>query len=148
MFGRKRGQFESELVEFAGLVLNLPRFGLVRCDENGLTNVAEEKRDLLIERRHAGSGIYDPNDRLCTIDRERRLLEDIGRNDRLVIRHYPARVNQLESLRFPLHIAVDAVTRDPRLIADNRLPTAGKPVKKGRLAHVRAADDCYERFLH
>ena len=97
---------------------------------------------LLIERRDAGPGVNDPDDRLGFIDGESGLLEDVGRDDRLIVRDDPTRVDQLEGLGFPLDLAVDAVAGDAGLVADDRLSRTGEAIKERRLADVRTAYDC------
>ncbi len=45
----------------------------------------------------------------------------------------------------PLHLAIDAVARNPRLIADNRSPRPRNPIEQRRLAHIRSPADRHQR---
>ena len=51
-------------------------------------------------------------------------------------------------LAFHSTLAKHPVTRDARLVADDRLSTAREAVKERRFADVRPADDCDERLFH
>jgi hypothetical protein len=46
-------------------------------------------------------------------------------------------------------IAIDAITGDARLVTDNGPSRSHETIKERGLAHIRAADDCYEGdWLH
>jgi hypothetical protein len=143
MFGRKGRELESELVKLSGFFLNLPRFRFIRSYKNRFSDISQKNRYFFVERRYAGTRINHPYNRLCLFDSKSGLFEDVCGYDRLIIRNYPASIYELESFGSPFDIPVNSVTRNPRLVADDRFTRSGKSVEQGRFTDVRPANYSY-----
>src|SRR4030095_1065204 len=121
VLGRQHRQLEAELVELPSFLLDLSRLSLVGRDEHRLTDVPQVDRDLFIERRYPCAGVNYPDDRLSLVYRKARLLEDIRGDDRIVVGHDAAGIDEIESFRLPFDLSVDTVARNARLVTDDRL---------------------------
>src|SRR5437764_1190932 len=98
VLGRYRRHFIAELVKLARLVLDRFRLDLVGGNYDRLACVAQQNAELLVERCHARTRIEHPNYRLRFVDGVRRLLKDIRRNYRLVVRNDAAGVDETKRL--------------------------------------------------
>ncbi len=65
-----------------------------------------------------------------------------------ILGHNPARIHEAKGVRQPLGVPVVAVSRDPGCLVDNRFLPLDQPIKQGRLAHVRAPDNCNRWLCH
>ena len=77
-------------------------------------------RQLFIERCHTLSRINHPDQCLRIINREACLLENICRNDCIVVGHDAASIDNRKALARPFDFAVDPIAGNSRLVADNR----------------------------
>jgi hypothetical protein len=136
-----RSIFEPEPVELGRVIGDPRRVGLVRHNEDGFIERPQNPRQLFIERRDSIPHIDDKQEQAGLIDRRAGLLEDVHGDNRLVIGHDTARVDQPESAPLPFGLTVDAVARDPGQVADDRAPRPDHPVKDGRFPDIRAAND-------
>ncbi len=136
---------EAEAMELARECFELGGVHLVGDDEHRLPRRAQQTRQLFIERRRARARIHDPEEHDRLVDGELGLPENVRRDEFLVVGHDTARVHEREAPPRPLRLAVDAVARDPRLVADDGTPLADQPVEERGLPHVRPPDNRHQR---
>src|SRR5437588_13406 len=68
-----------------------------------------------------------------------RVPQDLRRDKRFIIRDDPSGVDNFEVSFAPCSFAVNAITSDTRLIADDRSTLPGNRIEEGRFPDVRAA---------
>ncbi len=114
---------------------------LVDREKDGLPQPPQQLRQVHVGRGEFGPPVDHHDDRRGLVECKPCLRKDLCRNQRVVVGHNAAGVDDARDLPLPLDLAVDAVAGDAGLIADDRAPRAGKPVEQGRLAHIRPPAD-------
>src|SRR6266481_5690240 len=74
-----------------------------------------------------------------------RLPQNLLRNERLVVRNDAASVDNLKGVAAPLRLAIDAISRDARLVGHDGAARAGQAIEKRGLADIGAAHN-YQRW--
>src|SRR5207249_6087545 len=94
------------------------RYGVhfIYGDEKRLPGGAQEPRQLFVERGQTGLAVHNQNEQRGFLDGYVRLAQDFLRNQRLIVRHEAARVDDFERAASPLRLAVSAVASDSRLV--------------------------------
>ena len=138
---------ETETMEFPGFAFQTRSIGFVRGDEHRLCSFSQPARQLFIQGGYSFARVNDPNQGTGFFDCHSRLFENIRRNGRIIVGDYSSGIHECESLSIPLGFAVDAITRYPWFVTDDRPPLADQAIKQRGLAHVGPADNCYQRQL-
>src|SRR5947199_6337669 len=114
------------------------RYGVhfIYCDEKRLPGGAQEPRQLFVKRGQTGLAVDNQNEQRGFLDGYVRLAQDFLGNQRLIVRHEAARVDDFERAASPLPLAVNAVASDSRLVGDDGAARAGQTVEERGLAYV------------
>ena len=106
---------------------------LFTARNTGLPAAQQQPRQLHIRRSQLRPPIHHHHNRVRLFQPNLRLPEDLRRNQRLIIRHHAARIDDPRLAPHPLNLAIDAVARNPRLIAHDRPPRSRQPVEQRAL---------------
>ena len=118
------------------------RVRLVERDQHAAARLAEQLRDVAVDRCEALANVEQEDDHVGLVDRDPGLGFD--RRTRRVLPSVQVearRVDDRELATPPLGNAVKAVSGEARLRVDDRLPPTDHAVEKRRFADVRSADD-------
>ena len=121
---------ETEAMKIDGFSFQAGRIGLVRGYKNRFAGRPQQTREFLVQRRDAFAGIDDPDKRLRFFDRHSGLLENVGRNRRVVVGNDASGIHNRKSMRAPISFAVDAIACDAGFVADDRAAPANQPIEK------------------
>src|SRR5690349_14233154 len=102
---------------------------LVDRKKHRLAAAKQQPRQLHIGRSQLRSSVNDHHDNVSLIERNLSLPEDLARYQRLIIRNHAAGIDKPNVASSPLDLAVDAVARNARFIADDRAPRTCKPIE-------------------
>ncbi len=148
MLGRYRHNIpKAQRAKVLRARFQLRRIHLVHGEKQRLASALQQSRQLHIRRRQFRPPIHHHDNRVSLFQRHARLPEDLRRNQRLVIRHHTARVDNPHHAPGPLRLTIDAVARNPRLIAHNRPPRPRNPVEQRRFPNIRPPADSDQRHL-
>ena len=140
---------EPEVVKLVKLRLRFPQpVALVDTQDDRLAALLEHRRDLLIGGCHTGLQVGDQHDHIRAVDRQLCLPAHLRKDHIVRIRLDPAGVHQHDLPAAPLARTIDPVAGDAGGILHNTDPRTGQFIKQGRLAHIRAADNCNQWFCH
>src|SRR5688572_24969294 len=143
LFGRDRKNVvEPEAVKLSALAFLFGGVSLVRGDQDWFSSRTQQRRELFVKLCNARTGIDDPNEQLRVVDRHSRLLQNVCRNHRVVVRHNAARIDQGKLFSRPLNFPVNAIARDARLVAHDGAPLADKTIEERGFAYVGTPNDC------
>ncbi len=146
MLGRDRHHLpEAQPTEVLRRRMHLRRIDLVHGEEHRLAAADQQPRQLHIRARQLRPPVHHHHNRVRFLKRHLRLPKDLTRNQCLIVRHHAARIDQPNLASRPLHLAIDPVARNPRLIADDRPPRPSQPVEQCTLAYVRSPADRNQR---
>jgi hypothetical protein len=142
---------QPEPVELEGVRVATRIVDLVRHEDDRLARPAENARDLLVSRRHAGARVGHEDDQIGLLHRAPRLLRNLTRERRGIGDVDAARVHEDEPLPRPLADDFLAIPRHTGGLEHDGLTCRGEAVDQRRLADVREADDgdrAQERGAH
>jgi hypothetical protein len=123
--------FESKLIKFTGFGVQALNVGFIRRNDHTLARRSKQRNKLFIKGSDSLSDIHHPDQDLRLCNCGLGLLENVLRNNCIVVRHHPTGVHQRKAFTIPIRYAVNAVPSDSRLVADNRAPFPGQSIKKG-----------------
>jgi hypothetical protein len=118
---------------------------LVGSEEKRLSGANQEAREFAVGTCDFGASVDDNDDGSGLVECDARLAEDFRGNEFLVFGDDPARIDDAELVSAPLGVAVEAVARDARLVADYGAARSSEAIEERRLANVGASDDGDER---
>jgi hypothetical protein len=130
---------EAQTTEVFRLRLHGLGIHLVDREKDGLAAAQQQSSQFKVRRGEFGSSIDDHDDCISLFEADLCLTKDLCWNQRFVVWHDAARIDDTRGAAHPFDLAIDAVARDSRLIADDGSPRAGQPVEQGAFAYVWAA---------
>ena len=136
---------ETQFAEFRQARFHLRVVCLVHGHEHRFARNAQQRGDFPIERYQALLDVRDEDNHLRRLDGQARLVQCRVHNGLRCLlpggEPDAPRVHQRERVPAPLGLRADAIARDARLVMHDGNAPPGKPVKQGRLAHIRSSDD-------
>src|SRR5579883_555334 len=120
---------DAELVELVREVLARSGIGLIDRERDGLAQLAQHGREVAVRGGDFGAAIDQKNDVGGAFERDLRLPQDLAGDVFAVIDDNAAGVDDFEAAAIVLGKPVDAVPRDPRLIADDCAPLSCNAIK-------------------
>src|SRR4030095_17222918 len=95
----------------------------------------------LVQVSDATSSIDNPDQYLRLIDGSSCLLEDVCRYDSVIVRNNPTSIHQVKLMPGPFDFAVDTVSGNTMLIANDGASFSNQSVKKSGFADVGTSND-------
>ena len=135
-----------ELVQLHGGVADI--VALVDGQNDRLVAAAEHVGNVLVGSGQAVADIRHHDDAVGGVDGDLRLFPHMGQNALGGLRLDAAGVHQQELVAAPLAVGKDAVAGDARGILHDGQTLAAELIEQGGLAHIGAADHCYDGFAH
>jgi len=129
----------AELAKVLRRGIELRRIDFVDGQKERLAGAQQQAREVKVGRGQLSAAIDHHHNGLGLFERNAGLPEDLRRNQRFVIGHDATRIHQARRAAGPANLAVDAVARDARLVADNGAARLGEAVKERGFADVGAA---------
>ena len=134
-----------QFMKFAHQRFLLVAVNLVHGEKQRLPHALKLPYQFAIGPREFGAGIHDHDDSDRFLERNLCLPENFRRNKFLILRNDAARIDYSKRMAAPLRLAIEAVARDARLVADDRAPRTGQLVEQRGFANVGAPDDGEKR---
>src|SRR6266404_8305724 len=117
------------------------RVHLVHSEKERLASTREQSRQLAIRSSDLSASIDDHDNSRCFVECDLGLTEYLRRYEVFVVRNDAARIHNSKLVPKPFDLAIEAVARDARLIADDGAPRSRQMVEQRRFADVRASND-------
>jgi hypothetical protein len=136
---------ERELVQGDRRELALVVVDLVGRNQHWLAAAAQVLGDLEVDGGRALARVDHEQDQIGLFDRDLGLVADVRGQAGVEAGVEATRVDEQKVAALPRADAVQAITRDARLVLDDRLAAADETVEQRRLADVGAADDRDQR---
>ena len=136
---------DADAIELERIRVDLRRVGLVRRVDHGLVRLAEQLHREAIGARERHGRVADEHDDVRFLDRRFDVARDARLHRIFVVGVVATRVDQRVVAAERGGVDVVAVTRDARLVVDDREPAARETVEERRFADVRTSDDRNER---
>jgi hypothetical protein len=142
MLGRNRKYIpHSERMKFAEQRILPVAVHLVDGEKQGLAGAGEQARQLAIGACDLGARINNHDNGRRFFERNFGLAEDLRRDEILVFGNNAARIHHSKLVSEPFDFAIEAVSRDARLVSDDGAPRSSQVVEQRRFADVGASDD-------
>ena len=146
--GDGEGITQTERVEIVDVVVHALIIDLVDYQNDRLAALAQHGGDVFVVSGHAGAAVGKKENHIAGVDGDFSLTTHLLEQDIVRARLDAAGVDQGEFVVEPFAIRIDAVARHAGGILHDRDAPPRDFVKKGRFAHVRAADDRDKGFGH
>src|SRR5271165_454431 len=147
MFGRDRKHpLDSQPMELINDVRLLFGIGFVDREEERAASLAQQANQFQVGASKRGAAVNDHNDGGGFVERDTSLAEDLRRNEIFVFRQNPTSVDNANAAAAPLRIAVEAVARDPWLVANDSAARSDDAVEQRGFAYIRSAHDGQRRY--
>ena len=127
-----------QLVAFLGV-------DLVHRQHHGLAQLLQHLRQIAVRRRDLRPPVNQKHHPGGGVQRKLGLLQNLSRNQVVIVRNDSARINNFEFAPAVRRDATDAVARNARLIVNDRAAGPSNGIKKRRFADVRPTDNNYDR---
>src|SRR5579872_6685302 len=137
---------ESELVKLMRQALAAGAVDLIHGQRYGLSQLAKHFGQIAIGSGQLAAAVDQEDDVVGGFERDACLAKDLAGDQRMITLDDATRIDRVELLGAILGLAIDAVPRNARLVADDRAARAQDGVEQGRLTDVGTTNDDYGRL--
>ncbi len=116
---------------------------LLTTSVSGFTERPQQLRQIAVCGCNFRAAVDHIKDMRGEVQRNLRLLQNLRRDECIVMRDDAARIDQAEAFAAIFDLAVNAVAGNAGLIADDGSPVAQDRIEQGRFANVGPPDDDY-----
>ena len=133
--------FEPESMKLVRQRLALGAVDLIHRHRHRLPQLMQHPRQIAIDAGDLTAPVDQKNDVRSRLERHPRLFQNLRRDHLVIVGNDAAGIDQIEFAPAISGLAVNAVPRDPGLVAHDRAPLPDNRVKQRGLADVRPPDN-------